>query len=74
MTLIPAGVSRKLVLKVFVVLPLRDGKRQVGREYWDSASVTRQLGVSDSQLSVLVSVWTSRQVAALARYSLALRA
>ena len=53
MTLIPEGVTRRVQSKVCVVFRLTDGKLQVGREYWDSASITRQLGVSDSQLSAL---------------------
>ena len=52
-TLIPAGERRALELRVCVIVNITDGKMAVAREYWDSASMARQLGVGDAQLSAM---------------------
>ena len=54
-TIIPAGVSRTIELKVCVIAHIRDGKIDHAGEYWDSASMARQLGVDGAVVAAMYS-------------------
>ena len=51
--LIEAGESRKVELDVCVVAELRNGKIHKAREYFDSATMSRQLGLDPQRLAAL---------------------
>lgn len=56
---VPAGVSRNLELKVCVIAHVRNGKMDVAREYWDSASMARQLHVDSALLEAMYASMSS---------------
>jgi ketosteroid isomerase-like protein len=53
--IIPAGIERAIDLKVCVIAHVRDGKMDVAREYWDSASMARQLGLDNARVAAVYS-------------------
>jgi ketosteroid isomerase-like protein len=52
-TILAEGASRTLELKVCVVAQIRDGKMDRAREYFDSSSMARQLGLDGASLGSL---------------------
>ncbi len=54
-----APLVRKLELKVCVIAHIRDGTMDRVREYWDSASMARQLGMDSAALAAMYSSFES---------------
>jgi hypothetical protein len=54
-TIIAAAVERTVELKVCVIAHIRDGKMDIVREYWDSATMGRQLGLDSTKVATAYS-------------------
>lgn len=55
LTIIPEGTKRTVILKACVVIHLKDHKIYRAREYFDSSSMARQLGLDQATLAKMYS-------------------
>jgi len=49
--ILPKGVSKTVRQQVCIVFHIRDGKFELGREYFDTSGMARQLGLNSSDLA-----------------------
>jgi len=53
--IIPKGVSRTIQTKVCIVFHIRNGKFEVGREYFDTSSIARQMRLNSGAVADMYS-------------------
>ena len=55
LAIVPEGATRSIELRVCVIAHIHDGKMARAREYFDSGSIARQLGLDSATVAAMYS-------------------